>query len=136
MGGRRMLFTVFLLVALLPLRGMAALAMHLPAFAPPAQQAPAAAPSAAQDPAGQASAAAPCHGAGHGRGDVGAVDPAADATPDRAACVLCDLCGGSVLVGRVEAFGRAETGNRPLRGAAAPRLPAGEPDPLLRPPRR
>jgi hypothetical protein len=143
---RRMLVPLFLLVALVPLRGWTAVVMHLPAFAPAAlqgvpafapaaPQVPVSAPSSTHEPTWEASAAAPCHDAEPGSASGRLADNAAGTTPDSAACVLCDLCGGSVLVGRVEAFHGGVTGTTHGHTAASARLPAGAPDPLLRPPR-
>jgi len=105
---RTSLVLLWLMLALLPLRGWANLAMHLPA------------------PAQAAVASAPCHG------------DAAQAKADAAAktCTLCDLCHGSLLplagVAALTENRRAQALPVDLTRAA----PQAEPDGLFRPPRR
>ena len=118
---RPALLLTWLLLALLPLRGWANLAMHLP-------------------PAGAAETAAPCHGAGapapsaHGDTHDHAQHHTDGGAHAATACVLCDLCHGALLL---PAF--ATPGAAPPAAAWAAALPvpvaAAEPATPLRPPR-
>ena len=99
-----------LLVALLPVRGYAGTAMHLPA-------------------AGTA-AVAPCHAG---------VDADAASTQqlsaEAAACALCDICHGAMLA--TSALPRqVDHGTGSVPPALWPAWPAVEPEALFRPPRR
>jgi hypothetical protein len=97
---------LWLLLALLPLRGWAHLSMHLPAA--------------------DASVIAPCHG------EAAAADPA---TPDQP-CTLCDICHGAMLPWADSAASGRDRRAQPLPAAAPQAAPAAEPDALFRPPRR
>jgi hypothetical protein len=135
-SARRVVVLGWVLLALLPLRAWAGVAMHLPGA------------SGAQ---GLAEAAPPCHGhaaarddargdASASHGDASAShaahgDASASHTTDDTACTLCDLCHGSAAVIAVPAFDPG-----PCR-AQAPALavPSSvlqvDPAPLYRPPR-
>ena len=121
---RRALLLLWLLLALLPLRGWAGLAMHLPA-------------------ADSRAGAAHCHGMDSAADAAGAdseADPGArDSTPgagsSTAACTQCELCHGAMLL---PVIARAEP-DRPARSwpVAVPDSAQGPaPSPLFRPPRR
>lgn len=97
---------LWLLLALLPLRGWAHLSMHLPAA--------------------DTSVMAPCHGA------VADADPSAPAQP----CTLCDICHGAMLPWPDGAASHQDRRAQPLPDAAPRPAPAAEPDTLFRPPRR
>lgn len=104
---------MWLLLALLPLRGWAGVTMHVPAA------------SSGQ----QAALVAPCHGETHA---AAAVD-AADKTPK--ACALCDLCHAAALPAASMRTGGERLAQAPPD--ATPRATvATEPDALFRPPRR
>ncbi len=105
---RSSLVLLWLLLALLPLRGWANLTMHLPAQAAPA--------------------VAPCHGV---EGQF-AAQPADAAT----ACTLCDVCHGAVLLREGNAPQSTDRRAQPLPAAVAAAAPAAEPSALFRPPRR
>ena len=112
------LAALWLLLALLPLRGWAGVAMHLP------------------DAAAHEVAVAPaCHGAapeGHDHGG-----PADDATAHAdAACTLCDLCHGAVAPQALppQPAGHAAAQRPPVTSPGAP--PEGVATTLYRPPRR
>ncbi len=105
---RSSLVLLWLLLALLPLRGWANLTMHLPVQDTPA--------------------VAPCHGL-EGQSATGPADAAA-------ACTLCDVCHGAVLL---LAGGEPQQSDRraqPLPAALPFAAQAHEPDALFRPPRR
>jgi cytochrome c553 len=103
---RSSLVLLWLLLALLPLRGWAHLSMHLPAA--------------------ETSAAAPCHGA------ETAPDPST-ATPH---CTLCDICHGAILPWADVEASQPDRRAQPLPGAAPPVAVVAEADSLFRPPRR
>jgi hypothetical protein len=104
------LLCLWLLLALLPLRGWANLTMHLPA------------PGSA--------AMAPCHGA-----EMVAADMTADAADPAQACTLCDVCHGGMLLAAEPAQGSDRRAQLLPSARAAP-MAAAEPDILFRPPRR
>jgi cytochrome c553 len=103
---RSSLVLLWLLLALLPLRGWAHLSMHLPAA--------------------DTSAAAPCHGA------EAAADPSSTTPP----CTLCDICHGAMLPWADDSASRPDRRAQCLPGAAPAATAAAEPDTLFRPPRR
>jgi hypothetical protein len=119
---RRSVWVLWLLLALLPLRGWAGAVMHLPG-------------SATGAPAEQA--AMPCHG-DHGAGAArSGPDGANDSfVATQSSCALCDLCQGC------GAAGPGGSLHEPLVVADA--VPEGcpgtvmsvQPDALFRPPRR
>ena len=122
---RRALLLLWLLLALLPLRGWAGLAMHLPA-------------------ADSRAGAAHCHGM-DSAADAAGADSEADRTANEkstsgsgsstATCTLCELCHGAMLL---PVIALAEP-DRPARAwsAAVPDSAQGPaPSPLFRPPRR
>lgn len=104
---RSSLVLLWLLLALLPLRGWANLTMHLPAQNVPA--------------------VAPCHGV---EGQA-AAEPADAATP----CTLCDVCHGAVLLLERSMPKGDDRRAQPLPAALPAAQPAAEPDALFRPPR-
>jgi hypothetical protein len=97
---------LWLMLALLPLRGWANLTMHLPATDTPVM--------------------APCHG----EASPAAADPAGEA------CTLCDVCHGAVLLAVDLAPPGHDRRAQTLPAAAPQPAPAAEPDALFRPPRR
>jgi hypothetical protein len=102
------LLVLWLMLALLPLRGWANLTMHLPAPSAPA--------------------VAPCHGI-----DVqAAVQPAAAAVP----CTLCDVCHGALLLPAGDAPRGVDRRAQPLPATVSAVRPDAEADTLFRPPRR
>jgi hypothetical protein len=105
---RSSLVLLWLLLALLPLRGWANLTMHLPS----------------QD----ASITVPCHD----------VDGQSTAEPADAAasCTLCDVCHGAVLLLEGSAPQGKDRGAQALMAALPAAVPAAEPTALFRPPRR
>jgi hypothetical protein len=119
---RRSAWVLWLLLALLPLRGWAGAVMHLPGSTPgaPAEQ-----------------AAMPCHGDHGADAARSGTDGASDSwVATEGSCTLCDLChgcgaagpGGGLHEPRVVADAVPE--GRP--GAVTP----VQPDALFRPPRR
>lgn len=105
---RSSLVLLWLLLALLPLRGWANLTMHLPASKTPAM--------------------APCHGVD----GPAAAEPADAATP----CTLCDVCHGAVLLqGGGVPLGKDRRAQA-LPAALPAAAPSAEPDAMFRPPRR
>ncbi len=102
------LVLLWLLFALLPLRGWANLTMHLPVQGAPV--------------------AAPCHG-GEGQS---AAEPADASTT----CTLCDVCHGAVLLRAGSTPQHSDRRAQPLPVAVAVAAPAVVPDGLYRPPRR
>ena len=111
---RRALLLLWLLLALLPVRGWAGLAMHLPK-------------------AEHMAAAAPCHGM-----DTTQSADATDANRDggsAAACSLCELCHGALLL-PVIALAEPDRPARAWRTAVPAEAPSPAPSPLFRPPRR
>ena len=107
---RSSLAVLWLLVALLPLRGWANLTMHLPAQGP--------------------ATVAPCHGMAAAAADASAESPDA-AQP----CSLCDVCHGVMLHGAESPHG-SDRRAQPLPTALPAVTAAGDPDTLFRPPRR
>lgn len=103
---RSSLVVLWLLLALLPLRGWAHLSMHLPAA--------------------DTTVMAPCHGA------EAAADPSAPSQP----CTLCDICHGAMLPWADSASPGADRRAQALPAVAPRAAPAAEPDTLFRPPRR
>lgn len=103
---RYSLLMLWLLLALLPLRGWAHLSMHLPAT--------------------DTTAMAPCHGA----------EAAADPTAPSQVCTLCDICHGAMLPWADNAAPSKDRRAQALPAAAPRAAPASEPDTLFRPPRR
>ena len=103
---RSSLVLLWLLLALLPLRGWAHSSMHLPAA--------------------DTSAAAPCHGA------EAVTDPSTAVQP----CTLCDICHSAMLPWADGALSHPDRRAQPLPGAAPPAAAATEPGTLFRPPRR
>lgn len=108
--GRSSLLCLWLLLALLPLRGWANLTMHLPA------------PGSA--------AMAPCHGA-----ETVAADQVADAADAAQGCTLCDVCHGGMLL-TAERVQGSDRCTQPLPSARAAPVAKAEPGILFRPPRR
>ena len=110
---RRALLLLWLVLALLPVRGWAGLAMHLPK-------------------AEHMAAAAPCHGM-----DATQSADTADANRDgsAAACSLCELCHGALLL-PVMALAEPERLARTWPAAVPAEAPSPAPSPLFRPPRR
>jgi hypothetical protein len=102
------LVLLWLLLALLPMRGWANLTMHLPV----------------QD----AAAVAPCHGA-EGQS---AADPADTPAP----CTLCDVCHGAMLLPACAAPQHGDRRGQPLPAAVPLAAQSAEPETLFRPPRR
>jgi cytochrome c5 len=100
------LLVLWLLLALLPLRGWAHLSMHLPATDTPVM--------------------APCHGA------AAAADPSGASLP----CTLCDICHGAMLPWAEGAAPGKDRRAQPLPAATPRDALAVEPDALFRPPRR
>ncbi len=100
------LVLLWLMFALLPLRGWANLAMHLPATDTPVM--------------------APCHGA----------EAAADAADTSQPCTLCGVCHGAVLLPVDTAAQGDDRRAQPIPAAAPLAAPAAEPEALFRPPRR
>jgi hypothetical protein len=107
---RSSLLLLWLLLALLPLRGWANLTMHLPTQ-------------------GSASAA-PCHGV-----EMAAAHAAADTADAAPSCTLCDVCHGVMLPAAEMAQG-SDRCAQPLPTARPAPAAAAEPDTLFRPPRR
>lgn len=107
---RPSLVLLWLLLALLPLRGWANLTMHLP---PP-----------------DSVAVMPCHGP-----EAQAADVAADGADAAQSCTLCDVCHGVVLHA-ARAAQAIDHRTQPLPAARAAPVDALEPDALFRPPRR
>lgn len=105
---RRALLMLWLVLALLPLRGWAGLAMHLPATE-------AAAP------------AAPCHA------EATASTAGDDAL--NAVCSLCELCHGAMLWPALQ-FPEPDRPAQRWLAAAPAQAPSAEPGQLFRPPRR
>jgi hypothetical protein len=105
---RSSLVLLWLLLALLPLRGWAHVTMHLQASGTPA--------------------AAPCHGSDA----QAAAEPADTAKP----CTLCDVCHGVMLLLAGSAAQGDDRRAQPLPGALPAAAPAAEADALFRPPRR
>jgi len=103
---RTSLVLMWLMLALLPLRGWANLAMH-----PPAPTAP---------------AVAPCHGE----------DTPAAADPAVKACTLCDVCHGAVLALAGAAPLGVDPRSQALPASLSAVAPEAAPDGLFRPPRR
>lgn len=103
---RTSLVLLWLMLALLPLRGWANLAMHLTAPAAPA--------------------VAPCH--------ADAAQSTADTTVK--ACTLCELCHGSLLPLASVAVLAEDRCAQALPLALTRAAPQAEPDSLFRPPRR
>jgi cytochrome c553 len=102
------LVLMWLLLALLPLRGWANLTMHLPV-----QDAP---------------AFAPCHDLG----GQAATEPSQSTTT----CTLCDVCHGAMLLLGDSTAPRADRSAQALPAALPIAAQAAEPDALFRPPRR
>jgi hypothetical protein len=104
-------WTLWVLLALLPLRGVANVLMHVPADGHTAAV------------TGTATAA-PCHG-----------EAVSDEMPAHAdSCTLCELCHGTALPGFVSTPGADRA--RPIWTAAPSMAPAaGLPSPFFRPPR-
>ena len=103
---RSSLLLLWLLLALLPLRGWAHLSMHLPAA--------------------DAGIVAPCHGEQS--------EPEASGTTP--SCTLCGICHGAMLPWADAAAPQPDPRSQELPAAAPRAAPAGEPDALFRPPRR
>jgi len=104
---RSSLLVLWLLLALLPLRGWAHLSMHLPAA--------------------DTAVMAPCHGA-----EAAAADPSATSQP----CTLCDICHGAMLPWSDSAAPGKDRRAQALPDAVPQAAPPAEPDALFRPPRR
>jgi len=104
---RSSLIVLWLLLALLPLRGWAHLSMHLPAPA-------------------DSSVVTPCHGA----------EAAADPSDTAQHCTLCDICHGAMLLLSGDAAQGKDRRAQPLPAAAPQAAPTAEPDAVFRPPRR
>jgi hypothetical protein len=103
---RSSLLLLWLLLALLPLRGWAHLSMHLTAP--------------------DLSVMAPCHGA----------EAAADSSASTPPCTLCDICHGAVLPWADSPAPSKDRRAQALPAAASRAAPPAEPDALFRPPRR
>lgn len=112
LGARRgPVLLLWLLLALLPLRGWANGWMHL-----------------ASDTGTVAEAVAmPCHG-------EAAPADAAEALAAPAGCTLCDLCHGIAVPMSIEALAGADA-RAPWLHADGPSLAPGQPNPFFRPPR-
>jgi len=103
---RSSVLLLWLLLALLPLRGWAHLSMQLPAP--------------------DSSVVTPCHGA------EAAAGPSDMAQP----CTLCDVCHGAMLLWAGDAALGKDRRAQSLPAAAPQAAPMSEPDALFRPPRR
>lgn len=106
----RTALVLWLLLAILPLRGWAGALMHLPA----------------SDPV-RVVAGMPCHGE--------AVDSSGEQAAD-APCALCDLCHGSVAVVTAPVLAIGDLPAQGVPATTAPAAPQVDPGALYRPPRR
>jgi hypothetical protein len=118
-GFRRPLWVLWLLLALLPLRGWAGAAMHLP--------------GAAADAAAAVQVAMPCHGE-HGSAPAQHDAAAPDGVADKV-CALCDLCHGCGALADTGGLHEPLFGPDGMPHARAGALPSLQPDALFRPPR-